>query len=149
MTTDPPGSRSREARPSKVTPAAQALYDQGYSLYHQGRYVDAEETLKRFLAAYGTTDLGDNAQFWIGQCRLGRNELQSALAAFRQTVREHPDGNKVPDALLQAGEVLERLGDADEARATYQDVERRFPGSAASAEAAKRLGRLGRLIPAP
>ena len=128
---------------TKVTPAAQALYDQGYSLYHQGRYVDAEETFQRFLAVYGATDLGDNAQFWIGECRLGRNELQSALAAFRQTVREHPEGNKAPDALLAAGGVLERLNDAEGARTTYLEVESRFPGSTASSEAAKRRQRLG------
>ena len=132
-----------QATTAPITPTAQALYDQGYSLYHQGRYIDAEETFQRFLAAFAATDLGDNAQFWIGQCRLSRNELQSALAAFRQTVRAHPNGNKVPDALLQAGEVLERLGDSDEARATYQDIERRFPDTTASAEAAKRRARLG------
>ena len=140
---DGPSGLAVPGSPAKINPTAQALYDQGYSLYHQGRYVDAEETFKRFLAAYGATDLGDNAQFWIGQSRLARNELQSALAAYRQTVREHPNGNKVPDALLQAGEVLERLGDADEARATYEDIERRFPDTTASAEAAKRRARLG------
>ncbi len=136
-------SGSAVAGETKVTPAAQALYDQGYSLYHQGRYVDAEETFQRFLAVYGATDLGDNAQFWIGACRLGRNELQSALAAFRQTVREHPEGNKAPDALLAAGGVLERLNDAEGARTTYLEVESRFPGSTASTEAAKRRERLG------
>ncbi|HVR28303.1 MAG TPA: tol-pal system protein YbgF [Thermoanaerobaculia bacterium] len=125
-----------------ITPAAQALYDQGYSLYHQGRYTDAEETFHRFLAAYARTDLGDNARYWIGECRLARNELQGALDAFRETVREYPDGNKTPDALLRAGEVLERLGDADGARASYREVERRFPESAASAEASGRLERL-------
>jgi tol-pal system protein YbgF len=125
-----------------ITPAAQALYDQAYSLYHQGRYVDAEEAFHRFLVAYARTDLGDNARYWIGECRLARNELQAALASFRETVREYPDGNKTPDALLRAGEVLERLGDTDGARASYREVERRFPESAASAEASDRLERL-------
>jgi tol-pal system protein YbgF len=142
-TVDDGPSGSLVAGETKITPAAQALYDQGYSLYHQGRYVDAEETFQRFLAVYGATDLGDNAQFWIGECRLGRNELQSALAAFRQTLREHPDGNKAPDALLAAGGVLERLNDAEGARTTYLELERRFPESTASAEAAKRRQRLG------
>ena len=132
----------RGAAATTITPAAQALYDQGYSLYHQGRYVDAEETFHRFLAAYGRTDLGDNARYWIGECRLARNELQGALDAFRETVREYPEGNKTPDALLRAGEVLERLGDTDGARASYREVGRRFPESAASAEANGRLERL-------
>jgi tol-pal system protein YbgF len=132
----------RTGSATAVTSAAQALYDQGYSLYHQGRYVDAEETFQRFLAAFAETDLGDNARYWIGECRLARDELQSALAAFRETVREYPDGNKTPDALLRAGEVLERLGDVDGARVSYREVERRFPESAASAEASRRLERL-------
>jgi len=45
-----------------VEPAAQALYDRGYSLFHQGRYLDAEATFQRFLQAYSETDLSDNAQ---------------------------------------------------------------------------------------
>jgi tol-pal system protein YbgF len=129
------------ASPTRITTAAQAVYDQGYSQYHQGRYVESEETFERFLAAYAATDLGDNARFWIGESRLARNELESALAAFRETVREYPQGNKTPDALLRAGEVLERLGDLDGARAAYGEVGRRFPESAASAEAARRLAR--------
>ena len=133
---------SRGATAAAITPAAQALYDQGYSLYHQGRYVDAEETFHRFLAAYRGTDLGDNARYWIGECRLARNELPGALEAFRETVREYPEGNKTPDALLRAGEVLERLGDTDGARASYREVSRRFPESAASTEANGRLERL-------
>jgi tol-pal system protein YbgF len=145
---EPPAAESADAASSapatttRITNAAQAVYDQGYSLYHQGRYVDAEETFQRFLAAYGQTDLGDNARYWIGECRLARDELQSALAAFRETVREYPQGNKSPDALLRAGEVLERLGDSDGARASYREVGRRFPESPASEVATRRLERL-------
>lgn len=122
-----------------VGAAAQALYDQGYTLYHQGRLVDAEETFHRFLAAYAATDLADNAQYWIGESRLARNELQAALAAFRETVRTYPDGNKTPDALLKVGEVLERLGDREGARASYSEVVRRFPESPAAQRAESRL----------
>jgi TolA-binding protein len=39
--------------------------------------------------------------------------------------------------------VLERLNDTPGARATYLEVERQFPGTTASAEAAKRRQRLG------
>lgn len=137
----PPAASGAEpaAAGTEITAAAQALYDQGYSLYHQGRYDDAEEAFHRFLVAYAGTDLGDNARFWIGECRLARDELQGALAAFRETVREYPDGNKTPDALLRAGEVLERLGDVEGARASYREVERRFPESAAGTAATGRL----------
>lgn len=130
----PPTQQTQE-----VTATAQALYDQGYSLYHQGRHVQAEETFQRFLEAYSDTDLADNAQYWIGECLLGRNELQAALAAFRETVRRYPQGNKAPDALYKVGVVMERLGDIEGARATYAEVQRRFPDSPVSGMASSRL----------
>ncbi len=126
-----------------VEPAAQALYDRGYTQFHQGRYLDAESTFQRFLQAYPETELADNAQYWIGECRFARGDLRSALAAFRETLRRYPEGNKVPDALLKEGTCLERLGDREGARLRYDEVLRRFPGSAAAAIAQERRASLG------
>ncbi|MDX1382007.1 MAG: tol-pal system protein YbgF [Thermoanaerobaculia bacterium] len=128
-----------EAAPTAVTAAAQALYDQGYSLYHQGRHAQAEATFGRFLVDYGSTDLGDNAQYWIGECRLAQQDNEGAMEAFRATVQRYPEGNKTPDALLKLGVVMERLGDVEGARSSYREVRRRFPESPASSQAAQRL----------
>jgi len=141
---DPSLPESPTATPpvSPVTPAAQELYDEGYTLYHRGRYLDAESTFRRFLQAHGNSDLADNAQYWIGEARYARGDLRGALSAFRETVERYPEGNKVPDALVKAGQVLEALGDAEGARETYGAVLRRFPESPAAAVARDRQGRL-------
>jgi tol-pal system protein YbgF len=128
--------------PEPVTPAIQALYDRGYTLYHQGHYVDAETSFQRFLQAHPSSELSDNAQYWIGECRYSRGDYRGALAAFRETVARFPEGNKVPDALLKAGESLEKIGDNDGARAMYQEVVRRFPQSAVASVAAERRSKL-------
>lgn len=125
-----------------IGPDGQAIYDQGYTEYHQGRFADAETTFRRFLEAYGDTDLADNATYWIGQSRLERGEVQGALEAFRQTVTRYPDGNKVPEALLSAGRCLEQLGDLDSARVTYQELMSRYPNTAASELARSRLSEI-------
>lgn len=141
----PPPGRSVEPTPQPrmatdpVPAAAQALYDEGYTLYHQGRFVDAESAFRRFLQSHGNTDLADNAQYWIGESRYARKDYQAALAAFRETVERYPDGNKVPDALIKAGQCFEALGDTDAAAETYREVVRRFPRSAASVAAAEYL----------
>lgn len=137
-----PGHPPSVGATSDVTAAAQALYDRGYSLYHQGRHAQAEETFDRFLVEFGATDLGDNAQYWIGECRLAALDQAGALEAFRETVRRYPDGNKTPDALLKVGVVLERMGDIEGARATYREVERRYPDSPARASAVENLENL-------
>jgi tol-pal system protein YbgF len=125
-----------------ATPAVQALYDRGYTLYHQKHYVDAEASFQRFLQAEPNSELATNAQYWIGECRYSRGDMRGALAAFRETVARYPQGNKTPDALLKAGMSLEALGDKEGARNTYQDVGRRFPGTAVAAVAEERRAKL-------
>lgn len=133
----PPSVPARDPRP--VAAAEQRLYDEGYTLYHRQQYVDAEAAFQTFLDSYPRSDLADNAQYWIGECRYARQDYRGALAAFRETVNRHPEGNKVPDALLKVGQTLEVIGDLKGARESYQEVERRFPDSAAALVAAERL----------
>lgn len=149
----PPTVEGGEARPTPppmasggasepVSPEARALYDEGFTHFHEGRYVDAETTFQRYLQQFPRTELADNASFWIGEARLQRQDVRGALSAFRQTVERYPEGNKIPDALLKAGECLESLGDAESARLSYQEIVERFPNTAASEVARARMARL-------
>ena len=125
-----------------VEPAAQALYDRGYTLYHQGKYLDAEASFQRFLQAYPATELSDNAQFWIGESRYARGDIRGALGSFREVTQRYPTGNKVADALIKEGDCLEKLGDKESARDRYREVMRRFPDSGAAVMAEDRLSGL-------
>ena len=69
--------------------------------------------------------------------------MKGALSAFREVARRFPDGNKVPDALLKAGETQAATGDTAGARETYREVIRKFPGTTAAAVAQDRLSDLG------
>jgi tol-pal system protein YbgF len=130
------------APPESLSPATQALYDRGYTLFNQGHFVDAEASFQRFLQANPGSELADNAQYWIGECRYSRNDIKGALAAFRAVVEKFPKGNKVPDAMLKSGQCLEAMGDVEGARVTYREVNRRFPGTAAAAVAEERRAKL-------
>ncbi len=126
-------------RPGTPDASGQAVYDAGYTFFHQRQFEDAEARFLEFLAAYPNGELSDNAQFWIGECRYARGDYQGALEAFTTTVERHPNGNKVPDAMLQAGKALEALGDDSGAAETYREVIARFPATAAAAIAEERL----------
>jgi len=114
---------------------AQLLYDRGYTLYHQGRYEDAEKVFREMLSTYRKNELSDNAWYWIGESRWARGDVSLALEAFRETLESYPSGNKTPDALLKIGQSLERLGDADGAREAYRELVARYPATAAAAVA--------------
>ncbi len=137
-----PSAPSAASGPPVESPNAQALYDQGYTLYHQGRLVDSESAFQQFLQSHSGSDLADNAQFWIGAARLQRGDTRGALAAFRETIERFPEGNKVPDAMLKSGHCLEQLGDSEAARRTYREIIARFPNTAAAALARERLEKL-------
>lgn len=121
---------------------AQALYDRGYALFHRQEYAEAETVFRRFLDAHPTSELADNALFWVGECRYARGDLVTALEAFGQVVDRYPTGNKVPDAMLKAGATLDQLGRTADAVETYREILRLFPRSAASLTAQERLDAL-------
>ena len=128
-----------EEVPPAATEEALGLYDEGYTLFHQKRYDEAEERFRRYLTLYPETELADNAQFWIGESHYARGAFAAALEAFTATVERYPRGNKVADALLKAGKCLEELGRQEEARQTYHEITDRFPSSSAAAAARERL----------
>jgi len=121
---------------------AQTLYDEAYTLFHQQRYAEAEASFRQLIERFADSELADNAQFWIGECRYARGDFSSALAAFTTTVQRYPAGNKVPDAMLKAGKCLEALGDLTRAKESYREVVAGFPGSSAAAHAEDRLNAL-------
>lgn len=127
-----PTPEADQAVPVALPEAAQAVYDQGYSLYHQNRYLEAETSFQRFLQAWGDSELADNALFWIGASRLARGEADTALAAFREVTTRYPEGNKVPDALLKIAEISERAGDSEGAATAYRQILTFHPDSAAA-----------------
>jgi tol-pal system protein YbgF len=137
----PPTPAGPDLPPTAVPLAGQAIYDRGYTLYHQGRYVDAESSFQRFLQAHADTELADNAQFWIGESRFARGDYMAALLAFQEVLDRHQGGNKVADALLKVGDCLVRLDNRAAGEERYEEVLRRFPGSAAAVMAEERLGR--------
>lgn len=139
LETPEPSADRAGATQGGISGDAQAQYDRGYTLYHQGRYVDAETAFQQFLQNHGDSELADNAQYWIGESRAARGDSNGALMAFREAVTRFPDGNKVPDSMLKVGDTLADLGDSRRAAEAYRQLISEFPDSAAAAAAAERL----------
>jgi tol-pal system protein YbgF len=138
-----PGPTAGGGEGEPVSREAQAVYDEAYTFFHQGKYAQAEARFEEFLAQSPKSELSDNAQYWIGASRYARDDFRGALAAFRRTVELYPDGNKVPDALYKMGQALEELAEPVEALAVYDELVRRFPDTAAATLAVERQTKLG------
>ncbi len=126
--------------PGGVAPASeQEAYDRALALLRAGEPAAAESAFAAFLAAHGSSDLADNAGFWIGEARLARGDSAGAVAAYRDMVERYPGGNKVPDALYKLGHALALGGDLDGAGLIWRELAQRFPASVAAERALERL----------
>jgi tol-pal system protein YbgF len=119
-----------------------AAYRTAYESYQQGRLDDSLAAFRAFTKSYPKHPYSDNAQYWVGECLYDRKEWESARREFMRVVTEHPDGNKVPDAMVKVGLCAQQMQQADEARRMYDSVMLTFPDSPAAAVAMRLLGEM-------
>ena len=89
--------------------------------------VRAEEAFKEFLVAHADDSLADNARYWLGESFYVRENYNQAAASFVEGYQASPTGAKAPDNLLKLGMSLSRLSRGDEACATFQELNEKFP----------------------
>ncbi len=136
-----PKDGARLADPSEDA-APLAAYRAAYESYQQGRLDEALAAFRAFAKAYPKHPYADNAQYWVGECFYDRKDWESARREFMRVVTEHPDGNKVPDAMVKVGMCALRMQQPDEARRMYDSVMLTFPDSPAAAVAMRLLGEM-------
>ncbi len=119
-----------------------ASYQSAFDLLKDGRYGDAREGFRAFLAAHPEHELAENARYWLGEAHYVERQFEPALAAFESVVRAHPQGRKAADARLKAGYCLYELGRFAEARSWLEALVREQAGTPAAREAAARLERM-------
>jgi tol-pal system protein YbgF len=120
----------------------QASYDAAFNALKGADYPKAIASFKSFVTTYPASPLASNAQYWLGEAYYITREYNDAVAAFRKVTTDWPDSRKAPDALVKIGFTQAAQGRNAEARATLEDVTRRFPGTDAAALASDRLKRM-------
>ena len=127
-------------------PGVKKIYNQGMTAIIQKNHDQAILVFENFTERFPEDLDSDNAFYWIGRSHLELNELKKAEEAFRKVLRlyEHrptSQGYKTPDAIYMLGK-LQAMQNLDQ-RAVYyfEEVVKRFPGSAAARNAERDLGR--------
>ena len=121
---------------TQVNPAdAQKDYDAAYSLLKKGEYVQAEESLKKFLENYPSDKLSGNAQYWLGETYYVRGLYEQAAVTFAQGVQKYKASSKGADSLLKLGMSLARLNKTKEACTAFKNLNKEFPNASASLKA--------------
>lgn len=126
---------------------AQGLYDQAFADMKRGDFAVAAGQFGRFQESFPTSDLADNAGYWLGECHYARRDFASAVAAFEQVVKAYPDGDKAPAAMLKLGFALPETKQKKKAVEYLNDLLHRFPDSEEAGMAKTQLKALGQPVP--
>jgi tol-pal system protein YbgF len=131
----PPPTSPAQADTPPATTAARTLpqgspmdqYNYAFSLLRRSAFAEAEQAFREFLAVNPQDKLAGNAQYWLGETYFVRGQYEQAATAFVDGYRNYPDSAKATDTLLKLGMTLRRLGQDQEACATFGELDRRFP----------------------
>ncbi len=93
--------------------------------------------------AYPTTDLSDNAQYWIGESHFAQKKFAEAIVDFTELLKRWPASDKAAAALLKKAYALVETGQKAEAVIQLQYVIHEFPTSDEARLAKSRLKSMG------
>ncbi len=113
----------------------QADFDKARDAFEKGDLEAAVLGFQTFTETYPGGPLSGEAHFWRGEALNGLGNTSAAARAYLDSFSGDPNGTMAPDALLQLGLSLNRLGQVQESCVMLGEVTVRFPTSAASVEA--------------
>lgn len=107
-------------------------YKRALGLLREQKFDDALAALGAFLDVHPNHPYADNALFWRGEILYLRHDYGAALKEFQGVEKQHPWGNKLPDALYRIGQIYLKRGDRARAQAYFDKVREQFPDTAAA-----------------
>ncbi|MEA2562197.1 MAG: hypothetical protein QOH06_3701 [Acidobacteriota bacterium] len=121
----------------------QSLYNSAYNDYLKGSYDLALREFQEYLDNFPSTDLSDNATYWIGESYYRQRRFRQAVEQFDRVLARFPRSDKVPAATLKKGYAHLELGERSEGVVQLRHVIRQYPTSDEANLARQRLREIG------
>lgn len=130
---------SKPAASAKQKSQPQKDYEEAYRAFQEGQYEKSRGLMLAFIQKYPKHQHTDNAHFWIGETYYVARDYQTANVYFKNVIRDFPNGNKVPDAMLRSANCAIRMSQPSIARQSLQILIQRYPKTVAATKAKETL----------
>jgi len=140
------GAAAGSAADAVGASSPEELYRAAYEDYMRGNYDLAADGFGEYRRLWPSTELSDNALYWIGECLDAQDKTEEALAIFTQVLEEYPASDKAAAAQLKKGLLYLKLGDKGQGVLNLQYVVYEHPGTREADLARERLRSLGMTI---
>jgi tol-pal system protein YbgF len=105
----------------------ESLYERSNESLLRRQFGDAEAGFRSFIEKYPDHNLAGAAQYWLGETYYTQGNYRDAAQNFLQGYRTYPKSRRAPDSLLKLGISLARLGQKEQACASYAAVSAEYP----------------------
>lgn len=141
--TPPPGNPGGPGGGGGPSADPQALYNGAYNDYLKGNYDLALREFQEYLQNFPSTDLADNATYWIGECYYRQRRFRQAVDQFDDVLEKFPRSDKAAAATLKKGYAHLELGERSQGVVQLRHVIRTYPNSDEANLARQRLREIG------
>ena len=105
---------------TQLTPGnAEQLFAAAYSDYSRGNFDLALSEFKQYVETFPSSELADNAQYWIAEILLAQRKPAEAIAELEKVAQVNPQGDKTAMALYKRATLLLEAGKKEEAVAQF------------------------------
>ena len=126
---------------TQITPGnPDQLFAAAYGDYSRGNYDLALSEFRMYVETYPTSEMADNAQYWVGECLAAQRKFTDAIAELDKVGTLFPKGDKVPIARYKKALILKDSGQPDLAMLEFQAIIKLFPKSNEATLARQQLG---------
>ena len=137
------GAAGATAMSSRGAVGPEELYRSAYEDYMRGNYDLAADGFSEYLKRWPSTELSDNALYWIGECYDAQEMPQEALDTFTKVLEDYPTSDKAAAAQLKKGLIYLKMGDQGQGVVNLQYVVYEHPGTREADLAREQLRSLG------
>jgi tol-pal system protein YbgF len=104
-----------------------AAFSKARQLLLEGQYAAAGSAFQDFVSAYGDSDHGPEARYWLGETLFIRGMYPDAATAYIGAIRGWPQESWAPDAVLKLARSLIGMDKAKDACRTLDELDKRYP----------------------
>jgi tol-pal system protein YbgF len=123
------GLAEQQKKAADLPPTPENIYQQGLDALKVGETAKAREFLTRFLDQNPKHKLAANAHYWLGETYYSEKSFEQAILEFQEVIKNFPDKDKVPAAMLKQGMAFKEIGDPKSSVYIYKKLIEEFPKS--------------------
>ena len=119
----------QQQKAAQLPQTPESLYQQAYEVMRGGEAAKARELFGKFLELHPKHHLAANAHYWMGETYYSEKNFEQAVLEFQEVIKNFPDKEKVPAAMLKQGMAFKEMGDNKSAAYIFKKLADEFPKS--------------------